>query len=151
MKMKKPSSDKSFVFGATPMLANKLDLVGSTVTREITFKQWLVLLIVRDMPEGSSISDIAAQHGSTRQNVKKLLDGLAREGYVELRRQATDKRSYAVSLTNKGKESMERISVVGFRFVDSLFANTSKEDVAATRRVMEQLLNTLNTIDTGEV
>lgn len=150
MKMKKPDSDQSFVFGATSMLANRLEVIGSTVTKEMTFKQWLVLLIVRDMPEGSSVADIAAQHGSTRQNVKKLLDGLAQENYVELKRHPSDKRSYAVSLTRKGKESMDRISIAGFKFVDRLFAGTAKEDVAASRRVMEQLLNNLNAMNSEE-
>ena len=145
--MKQPDNDKYFVFAATSLLANRLQVIGSSVTGTITFKQWLVMLIIRDMPDGSSLTDIAEQHGSTRQNVKKLLDGLSRQGYVTLKQHESDKRSYAVFMTDKGASDMQRISKVGGEFVESLFAGTDAEDVAGARRVIMQLLINLDEFD----
>lgn len=144
--MKKPDNDQYFVFGAIPMCANRLQAIGSKVTQAITFKQWLVLLVVRDMPKGSSLSQIAEQHGSSHQNVKKLLRGLEDLGYVTLRSSEEDKRSCEVTLTEKGEVDMQRISRVGSLFVGEVFEGIDEKDVAAARRVIDQMLDNLDRI-----
>jgi len=144
--MQEPKNDQNYVFSATSMLANRLQVAGDQVTGSITFKQWLVLLIVREMPVGSSVTDIAQQHGSTRQNVTKLLRELSRQGYVQVNQAESDKRSYAVFMTEEGSALMKRISQPGAEFVRALFNDINPEDVAATRRVMRQLLLNLDAI-----
>jgi|GEM_PF-2639232 len=144
LKMKQPDSDLNFVVGATPMFANRLQTVASRVTGDVTFKQWLVLLIIRDMPEGSSATEIAQQHGSTRQNVIKILSELSRQGYVNITTDDSDKRSYAVFLTQKSREEMGRISVAGEEFVLAIFEGIDRSDIAATRRVIMQLILNLD-------
>lgn len=143
MKMKLPDNDRYFVFAGTSMLANRIQAVGSTVIESITYKQWHILLIVRDMPKGSSLTDIATQHGSSRQNVKKLLHSLAEQGYVEILMDEADKRSSAVYLTEKGTEVMLQVSRVGEEFVNTIFSGIGDEDVAAARRVIMQLFTNL--------
>lgn len=144
--MKLPVNDQYFVFGAIPMCANRLQVVGTGITQDISFKQWLVLLIVRDVPAGSSLSSIAAQHGSTHQNVKKLLVGLEQSGYVRLERSQEDKRSYAVYMTEKGTAYMKRISEIGALFVKDVFSGVDDADVSAARRVIGRMLENLDTI-----
>lgn len=142
--MKLPDNDKYFVFGGLPLLVNRMQSVGDTITRTITLKQWTVLLVVRDMPEGSSITDIAQQHGSSRQNVKKLLDRLSKLGYIEFRSAPGDKRSHAVHMTQKGIEDMVRISEVGGAFVERIFTGITSDDIAATGRTIAQLIENLD-------
>ncbi|MCL2881746.1 MAG: MarR family transcriptional regulator [Coriobacteriia bacterium] len=145
-KMREPESDRRYVFGATPMLANHLQMVGNSVTGVITFKQWLILLIVREMPVGSSVTEIARQHGSTRQNTMKLLRELSQQGYLEIRQAETDKRSYAIFMTDEGQATMERISKAGNAFVSALFDGISSADITATRRTITRLLHNLDAI-----
>jgi len=144
--MRQPKNDQNFVFSATPMLANRLQVAGDQVTGSITFKQWLVLLIVREMPVGSSVTEIARQHGSTRQNVMKLLRELSQQGYVQIKQAETDKRSYAVFMTPAGSATMKRISVPGNDFVRALFSGSSPSDIAVMRRVMTQMLCNLESL-----
>ena len=144
--MRQPKSDQNYVFSATSMLANRLQVAGDQVTGDISFKQWLVLLIVREMPVGSSVADIARQHGSTRQNVMKLLRELSLRGYVRIEQAETDKRSYAVFMTEEGSATMKRISVSGNDFVCALFNGSSPSDIAVMRRVMTQMLFNLDSL-----
>jgi len=150
LKMRQPADDRNFIFAAAPMLANRLQVVGSQVTEAITFKQWLILLIVREMPAKSTVSEIAKQYGSSRQNAKKLLDSLAKIEYVLLEQDPEDKRSYAVSITQRGKKFMKDAEKPGNAFVNMVFEGCTENDIAATKRVIMQTLINLDSLAAQE-
>ena len=144
--MREPENDQNYVFTAVSLLANRLQAAGDQVTGSITFKQWLVLLIVREMPVGSSITEIAQQQGNSRQNTMKLLRELSRQNYIQIRRAESDKRSYAVFITKEGTALMKRISQPGGDFIRALFGGVSPADIASMRRVMTRLFLNLDSL-----
>lgn len=142
-----PDNDAYFVFGSLPVVGNLIQTRGDRITREVTFKQWTLLLVVRDMPPGSSVTQIAAQHGSSRQNIKRMLDVLMRRGYVSVRPDPEDRRGYRVDLTEPGRRLMASVSEVGGRFVAEIFEGIDPADLAAARRVLWQLIENLQTME----
>lgn len=91
-----------YLFGSIFLLSNKLQALGDSYLQEITVKQWFMLVMIHHMgKEPPSITEIAAFIGSTRQNVRKMLEALSVKGYVKLTVNPHDKRNLSVSLSEK--------------------------------------------------
>ncbi len=143
--MKAPS-DKHFIHGGMYLLCNKMRLVGDMFIRGITSKQWLLLRVILDLPEGepSSFTRIAQEMHSTRQNVTKMLQPLEKQGYVLLRPSTRDGRTQEVTLTDKAKAKLRDTTRRGTEFVETLLEGVPPEDIAATRRTMQAMMDNLH-------
>ncbi len=74
----------------------------------ITIKQYLLLLTIRDKFENSPvISQLADKTASSHQNIKQITIQLKNKGYVQLKKDATDKRFLRVHMTTSGNEFIE--------------------------------------------
>ncbi len=84
--MKIPDRTDHLLFGGTFVLANKLQFVADKSVAGLSTKQWLLLRTIKDMPGDPppTITRIAAEMDTTRQNVAKMLEILRREGLVQL-------------------------------------------------------------------
>ena len=71
---------KEFLFGSIFLLSNKLQALGDGYLKEITLKQWLLLIMIQTInKEQPSVTEVAAFMGSTRQNVRKMLEALEKK------------------------------------------------------------------------
>ncbi len=137
-------SDKHFVHASIFLLSNKLQLVGDKITQDITTKQWFVLLMVDGMEEKQpSITQIAKRLGSTRQNIKQLLNPLERNGYVFLSTLQDDRRSQGVTLTSKGQRYLQEINRKGEAFIQRLYRGIGHGELHITVGVIQQLFANL--------
>ncbi len=135
---------KEYLFGSLFLLANRLQAVGDTILEEITLKQWILLVMIFNMDKNKpSVSEIAEFIGSTRQNVRKMLDTLATNGYVTLSVSDQDRRSLAVSLTDKTLFFFRDFESWGSEFLKELFAGIEPDLLEATRYTFETLFNNL--------
>ena len=74
---------REYLFGSIFLLANRLQTLGNGYLEEVTLKQWLLLIMIHVMDkEQPSVTEVADFMGSTRQNVRKMLEVL--EGKVVL-------------------------------------------------------------------
>jgi DNA-binding MarR family transcriptional regulator len=98
----------------------------------------LRLLAARD---GLMSSEVAARGWSTPGTVTSIVDTLVRDGYVERRRDARDRRVVRLYLKEQGRRKAEEtISVIGPRWHDA-FDYVDPADEPAVRRFL------VNTID----
>jgi DNA-binding MarR family transcriptional regulator len=69
----------------------------------LTSRQWLLLAVLqRSFPDRSpSLTEAAAAYGSSRQNVKRIAEQLARRGYVRLVSDPADRRPTRLELTDQ--------------------------------------------------
>ncbi len=76
---------------------------GDLMLTDITFPpQWFLLMMISKMEQQEkNINSIAEFVGSSRQNVKKMLNLLAGKGYVLIEKSSSDKRALNVNLTPK--------------------------------------------------
>jgi DNA-binding MarR family transcriptional regulator len=69
----------------------------------LTTRQWLLLAVLtRNFPDRApSLTEAAAAYGSSRQNVKRIAEQLARRGYLRLVSDPSDRRPTRLQLTDQ--------------------------------------------------
>ena len=144
--MKAPS-DKHFIHGSIFWLSNKLQVAGDKQIEGLTTKQWFLLLFV-DGIEGEmpTITEIAKEMNTSRQNTAKLLEQLRKKGFVKIVGNPYDWRSQGVVVTEEGRVSLGKVSAIGESFIEQLFIGVSEEDITSVVRVFKQLYKNLDQI-----
>ncbi|CAH2714491.1 hypothetical protein BACCIP111895_01654 [Neobacillus rhizosphaerae] len=136
---------EQFIFANIFLLANKLQLIGDSLMEETTLKQWFLLIMIKTMQkEQPSISEISDFTGNTRQNTKKMLENLARKGYVTIEKSTVDNRALCVSLTEKCFEYFVVNEKSGNEFLDKVFKNIDKEKLTIVIEFFEQLFQNID-------
>ena len=104
--MKIPENNQYILFGGVFILANKLQLVADKKAHGLSTKQWFLMRNLQDlsMEAPPTITMLAKETDTSRQNVSKMLLTLQKQGFVTLRGSETDRRSQTVEMTIKGKE-----------------------------------------------
>lgn len=139
---------KEYLFGSIFLLANRLQTLGDSFLREITLKQWFLLIMIHNMDrERPSITEVAAFIGSTRQNVRKMLETLAAKGYVCLETNARDKRNLSVSLTEQTYLFFARFDESGTAFLDRFFDGISTLLLESSRQTFEALFENMERME----
>lgn len=98
-------------FGMLFLLGTQLETIGDSVQAlgELTTKQWFVLLnLEMFFTAPPTLTQLAERMGTSRQNVKAIVEKLARKGFVVLRRDACDARALRVELVKARAEDYER-------------------------------------------
>ena len=135
---------REYLFGSIFLLANRLQTLGDGYLEEVTLKQWLLLIMIhvmdRDQP---SVTEVADFMGSTRQNVRKMLEVLEGKSFVTLSANSLDRRTLSVALTPKTEQLFVRFQAKGDAFLDRFFDGIPPEDLEATRRTVEALFENM--------
>lgn len=135
---------REYLFGSIFLLANRLQTLGDGYLEEVTLKQWLLLIMIHVMDrEHPSVTEVAGFMGSTRQNVRKMLEALEGKGFVELLANPLDRRTLSVALTPKTEQFFARFQAKGDAFLDQLFAGIPPEELAVTCRTVEALFENM--------
>ncbi|MCA1292873.1 MarR family transcriptional regulator [Paenibacillus sp. alder61] len=105
---------QAFIFATILTLANRLQIVGDKLDKNITLKQWLLIaIILKNGSPAPTLGEVAGIFGCSRQNIKKLAMILEKQGFVALKRDEQDARVVRVQLTSKchayfkGREDLE--------------------------------------------
>ena len=85
------------------------------------------LVALAEFADGGSIERLRDVIGLTHSGCVRLVDRLARDGFVE-RRPGDDKRAVAVVLTRRGRGAARRIAAARVRAVESLIADLDGDD-----------------------
>ena len=93
--------------------------------------------------EQPSVTEVADVMGSTRQNVRKMLDVLEGKGFVALSANPLDRRTLSVALTPKTEQLFVRFQAKGDAFLERPFDGVPPEDLNVTRRTVEALLENM--------
>ncbi|WP_313339813.1 MarR family transcriptional regulator [Sedimentibacter sp.] len=135
---------KEYLFGSIFLLANKLQTLGDAFLKQMTLKQWLLLIMIFNMEKKQpSVTEIAESIGSTRQNVRKMLEVLSAKGYVALCVNERDKRNLSVVLTEKTFLFFTQFEAKGAAFLEQLFDGIHSDLQKSTRITVEALFNNL--------
>ena len=143
--MKIPKNKQYVMFGGTFLLANKLQLVADKRTQELSTKQWFLLRNLSDLPADPppTITMLAKQTDTSRQNVSKMLEVLQRQGYVMLQHNQEDQRSQTVVLTESGAQVLRQVAQEAIPFFAELFSGISEQECAVSAGVVTKLIDNL--------
>lgn len=109
---------------------------------ELTKEQWSVLALLWK-EDGKSQQFLADQSFRTRPSITRLIDNMEKEGLVERRNDAHDRRSNLVFLTPKGKQLEEKVIKLVKHTVDIAVNGISQEEIQTMRHVFEKIYNNL--------
>ena len=104
-----------------------------------TTEQWGVLNIVRASP-GIIQSVLAERSMKDRTNVTRMLDLLEKNGHIERRADADDRRSYRIYITSSGEALLERLAPIA----DAVNMKAAKGLTAGERRLLGELLEKIH-------
>lgn len=113
---------KAHIFGSVFILANRLQVLGDKFDRNLTIKQWLLLVgILKNRGNSPTISEIASFIGNSRQNVKKMALLLEKKGFLKLEKDSNDARILRISLTSECHEYFHQREKRELEFFEKLY------------------------------
>lgn len=139
-------NDRNFVFGSIHIISNKKETLMERELKEygITFKQWLLMAIIRNSFETPpTLNETARAMGSSHQNVKKIASILADKGYAVLEKDKRDSRATRIRLTEESDKLAATIQSRANAFTSILFEGLSDGDMAKARLVLQGMMANL--------
>jgi DNA-binding MarR family transcriptional regulator len=132
---------EEFIFGSILILSNKIQIWGDTILTDLTLKQWFLLVLISKMKaKNPTLNEISEISGTSRQNVKKMLEHLVENKYLKIHKSKSDARALSVSLLKKTYDYFEGMEKKGAEAINSLFAETTDEELRVTCGTLEKLL-----------
>lgn len=143
--MRVPENHQYVLFGGSFVLANKMQLVADKIVKGLSTKQWFLLRSLSDMPSepAPTITSLARETDTTRQNITKMLEVLERQGYVMLRANPDDHRSRTIEITEEGHKALATMVARSSSFFNDLFAGIGEEECAVAAQVLLKMVDNL--------
>lgn len=143
--MKPPENAKYLLFGGTFVLANKLQFVGDRMVEGLSTKQWFLLRSMSELPQDPppTITQIARETDTSRQNIAKMLEAMERQGLVTLAGSSLDRRSRSVRITPAGWEQIRQTTDNARSFLDRLYGGIEQKDLEAAGAVLQKMIENL--------
>lgn len=139
---------QAFIFATILTLANRMQIVGDKLDKNITLKQWLLIaIILKNGNPAPTLGEVAGIFGCSRQNIKKLAMILEKQGFVALKRDEQDARVVRVQLTSKchayfkGREYLEN------EFMQDLFHHFDEKLTNGLFYGIQQLADNLGRLE----
>ena len=100
--------------------------------------QFVLLSLLRDMPDGLSPHALAERAGVTRGTITGLLDGLERDGFLARHPDQFDRRKLFVRLSAKGKAAAATLVDEHAQWIASLFADFTPAEMQLLSTLLEK-------------
>ena len=100
--------------------------------------KFVLLSLLRDVPEGLSPHALAERAGVTRGTITGLLDGLERDGFLARHADQFDRRKLLVRLSTKGNMAAATLVDEHAQWIASLFADFTPEEMQLLSALLEK-------------
>lgn len=135
------TDNEEYVFGSILLLANKFQIWGDNMLDDLTMKQWFLLMLISKMSiQNPTIKEVADFTGTSRQNVKKMLEHLEKKEYVSISKSEKDARALDVTLSRKTFEYFIANEKESAEAVNALFSAITDDELSITIQTLEKLL-----------
>ncbi len=143
---------QEYIIGSISLLSNKLTQFGDSIFPDITFKQWFLLVMISKMEmKDKNINAIASFAGTTRQNVKKMLEPLKAKGYVSIEKSVQDTRSLKIELTQKAYKYFNDNTITATEEENRLFTPFSDDELTDLSSKLSKLLDCFAAYEKGKI
>jgi len=90
-----------------------------------------------------TVPALGSVRGTSRQNIQVIVNRLKSEGFLSLVQNPAHKKSELVSLTDQGLSLLQKTEDPNERFVDSLMAQVSEEELLSASELLRRLREAL--------
>lgn len=141
--------DRYVLFALLNALVNRIQAAGDAQFEEVTWKQWFALLGVSVFPQPPGVQEVAALIGTSHQNLKQLLLRLEKTGLVRLGKDPADARRTLIHTTPHTQAFERKYRDQSGGFMQAIYEGIPQEDIAVTRRTVEQMNDNLRRAFSG--
>jgi len=145
--------DEPMIFGLLLIISNKMSTLLEREFKEfdVTTKQWFLSETIKSLFDNPpTMKELAAEMGSSYQNVKQVALKLQQKGLLKLEKDKKDARVTRLRLTEQSYGFWGKTDPKGTVFREKMFKEMNKKDIATTRALLEKLLLNLSEIETTE-
>ena len=94
-------NQRKAIFSTLFIAGNKLQTLFDNHIPEVSLKKFMLLSIVRQADDQLKFTQLVNLLGCSRQNIKKLADGLIKKGFIAIRQSPCDTRAMCICPTEK--------------------------------------------------
>lgn len=105
---------------------------------DLTIQEWRIVAILGERP-GLTAREVGELSSLDKVNMSRAIDRLEKAGRLERKVIARDRRSFALHLTEKGKEVLQQIIPLAEDYERNLLASFSEQDIEILDRFLNQL------------
>jgi len=100
----------------------------------------MAMIAIVHLPKGeASMNRIAKKMGTTKQNVKQLINIMEKKGYVSVVPSAIDRRAYSVEITENGMAVLMECNTRGIAFFKEIFHDFSEAELEILWSMLKKL------------
>ncbi len=140
-------ADREAIFEVSSMFRTLVKGITQLWNRQkndnISFPQFKMLYML-DRSGSLKVSELAERQGLTSAAITGLTDKLLVDGYVERARTEQDRRVVMISITEKGREMVAKLSESQRETLLLVFSDLSDEDIDHLKRIYSILLGNLD-------
>ena len=138
------------VFGSIFLLANRLQTVMDKSARDITAKQWFLLMVLGLFDAPPTLSQLASAMDSSHQNVKQLALKLEKKGFVRIQPDPDDRRALRIVMTDAFSQWDRRNRAFQESFIGTMFRDLTEQEIHTMKRAQLKLYDALQTMKEGK-
>lgn len=113
-------------------VSNKLQVYGDKYINNLTVRQLMAVIAIAHLPKGeASLNAISKKLGTTKQNMKQLINAMEKKGYVITTSSERDRRAYNVEITESGQLAFLESYKHGIGLLTELFKGFSVDELEA--------------------
>ena len=125
---------------ASRLLSNRFN--NDLKVHNLTVEQWSLLAVLwsKDAQTQKSLQEALLKDKAT---INSLVTYLAKNAFISKLKDSTDKRSFIISLTNKGKQLQNTTIPIAIQNITKATESVEREDLERTLLVLNQIINNL--------
>ena len=128
------------LFGLMFAFMNRLQAAGDAFYDEITCKQFFLLACMNLYADNApTANELAETMGCSRQNVKEILNGLAKKEMIVFEPDENDRRKQRIYLTQKTMELAKKYTQKEREFMRLLYDGISDEEIRNVYRIISRM------------
>ena len=108
----------------------------------LTIGQWTLLALLWDRDHQSQ-KEIQEELLKDKASVTSLVSYLIKNGFISKKQNSSDKRSFIVSLTQKGKDVQAKTVPIAIQNITTATQSINSEELAITTKVLTQIITNL--------
>jgi DNA-binding MarR family transcriptional regulator len=112
---------------------------------EITFAQWMVLMRLRD-GLATTAAELARDMCHDSGALTRIIDQLAQRGLIERQRGREDRRTIALSLTERGLETVNGLVPTVVGLLNLALAGFTHDEATTLTRLLNKLIDGVNAV-----
>jgi DNA-binding MarR family transcriptional regulator len=121
-------------------VSNKLQVKSDMILEFLTMRQLMTMIAIIHLPKGeASLNRIARKMGTTKQNIKQLVNAIEKKGFIKIIPSETDKRAYSIEINEERKGDFVECYMHGMGFLEEIFKGFTESELEIFWEMLKRL------------